>query len=184
MRVPIRLFAYLHSSVVSAYLWIILEKSTRRQLPIGDSTMDLAGRRQLKGQLHTQDHHLTYLASRRSPDGIHCPRIRAMTTIQLSLIFLGLCLWGCATAHSTAGRDFDSAKVSQIVKGKTTADEIITMFGTPYSKHRTQMTRSDGYIPIALPPPTHKSACSEGPTSQRRGIKRISISSSTRTRLL
>ena len=56
--------------------------------------------------------------------------------IRLFAIFLGLCLciYGCATATSTTGRDFDSLKVSQIVKGKTTADEILNMFGPPSGK--------------------------------------------------
>ena len=62
--------------------------------------------------------------------------MKTIKSIQLSLVFLGLCifLWGCATAHSTAGRDFDTSKASQIVKGKTTADELVAMFGKPYSK--------------------------------------------------
>jgi outer membrane protein assembly factor BamE (lipoprotein component of BamABCDE complex) len=62
--------------------------------------------------------------------------MKTIKAITLQIVFLGLCLclWGCATAHSTAGRDFDSTKASQIVNGKTTSDEIVTMFGTPYSK--------------------------------------------------
>jgi outer membrane protein assembly factor BamE (lipoprotein component of BamABCDE complex) len=42
---------------------------------------------------------------------------------------------GCATeTTTTTGRDFDSSKAGQIVKGKTTADEIVAMFGTPSTK--------------------------------------------------
>jgi outer membrane protein assembly factor BamE (lipoprotein component of BamABCDE complex) len=44
------------------------------------------------------------------------------------------CLCGCATSTVTRGKDFDGSKVSQVVKGKTTADEITTMFGSPNSK--------------------------------------------------
>ena len=50
------------------------------------------------------------------------------------LLGLSLCLGGCVTTQYTAGRDFDDTKASQIVKHKTTEDEIIAMFGTPYSK--------------------------------------------------
>ncbi len=66
----------------------------------------------------------------------HNKNMKTNKKILLPIVFLGLCLclWGCATAQSTAGRDFDSSKVSQIVKGKTTSDEIFAMFGTPYSK--------------------------------------------------
>jgi outer membrane protein assembly factor BamE (lipoprotein component of BamABCDE complex) len=35
---------------------------------------------------------------------------------------------------TTTGKDFDSSKVKQIVKGRTTAEEIVAMFGTPYTK--------------------------------------------------
>jgi outer membrane protein assembly factor BamE (lipoprotein component of BamABCDE complex) len=55
--------------------------------------------------------------------------------LQLAIFSACLCLWGCATeTTTTTGKDFDSSKVSQIVKGKTTADEIVAMFGTPYTK--------------------------------------------------
>ena len=56
--------------------------------------------------------------------------------LHLPVVLLGLALYlcGCATANSTAGRDFDSSKVSQIVKGITRADEILAVFGTPGSK--------------------------------------------------
>ncbi len=46
------------------------------------------------------------------------------------LVILLLVLLGC----STAGRDFDSTKVSHIVKGKTTASELVKMFGAHHSK--------------------------------------------------
>jgi hypothetical protein len=52
----------------------------------------------------------------------------------LSILFVSFALFGCATAHSTAGRDFDTYKVNQIVKGQTTSDDIVAMFGTPQSK--------------------------------------------------
>jgi outer membrane protein assembly factor BamE (lipoprotein component of BamABCDE complex) len=52
----------------------------------------------------------------------------------LAVLCISAALLGCATAHSTAGRDFDDSKVSLIVKGKTTTADLIAMFGQPYSK--------------------------------------------------
>jgi outer membrane protein assembly factor BamE (lipoprotein component of BamABCDE complex) len=62
--------------------------------------------------------------------------MKTIKAIRLQIAALVLCLgiWGCATAESTGGRDFDSSQVSQIVKGKTTSDEILKMFGTPNEK--------------------------------------------------
>lgn len=54
--------------------------------------------------------------------------------LSILLVTLCCCLWGCATATSTSGRDFDSSKVSRVVKGTTTADEISTWFGRPTTK--------------------------------------------------
>jgi outer membrane protein assembly factor BamE (lipoprotein component of BamABCDE complex) len=56
-----------------------------------------------------------------------------------SLLLLGLAcalalFTGCATATFVTGRDFDSSKVSQITKGKTTAAELTAWVGVPYSK--------------------------------------------------
>ena len=45
----------------------------------------------------------------------------------LLLMLPALLLAGCATS----GRDFDSAKVSQIKKGETTEQQLVTMFGEP-----------------------------------------------------
>jgi hypothetical protein len=50
-----------------------------------------------------------------------------------TLLALGLCLWGCAS-HVTKGNDFDSSTVDKIVNGKTTADELINLFGAPQEK--------------------------------------------------
>ncbi len=41
---------------------------------------------------------------------------------------------GCATSNVTAGRDFSSANVAKIVKGKTTVEEMTQMFGQPFTK--------------------------------------------------
>jgi len=44
-------------------------------------------------------------------------------------------LAGCTFPSAyTVGRDFDSSLVKQIVKGKTTGSELITMFGQPVTK--------------------------------------------------
>lgn len=50
------------------------------------------------------------------------------------MVFALALLAGCATATSTYGTDFSSDNVSKIVKGKTTAADLITLFGQPYSK--------------------------------------------------
>jgi hypothetical protein len=52
----------------------------------------------------------------------------------LPTLCLTVALLGCATAHSTAGRDFDTQKASQIVKGTTTSGEVVALFGEPYSR--------------------------------------------------
>jgi hypothetical protein len=59
------------------------------------------------------------------------------------LVFRGLgaaqegkipCNFSVVCLNSPAGKDFDATKVSQIVKGKTTSNDLLAMFGTPYSK--------------------------------------------------
>jgi hypothetical protein len=46
-----------------------------------------------------------------------------------------VCIWGCAHVTNTSdGRDFETSEVRGIVKGKTTANEIIAKFGEPYAK--------------------------------------------------
>ena len=54
--------------------------------------------------------------------------------IALSLVATSLS--GCATSSGgySVGRDFNSSAVSQIVKGETTKDDIVRMFGEPFSK--------------------------------------------------
>jgi outer membrane protein assembly factor BamE (lipoprotein component of BamABCDE complex) len=54
---------------------------------------------------------------------------------RLSILTLALCLWACGTGYlKGAGRDFDPAEIRQIVKGTTTQDQIVAMFGVPFSK--------------------------------------------------
>jgi outer membrane protein assembly factor BamE (lipoprotein component of BamABCDE complex) len=63
--------------------------------------------------------------------------MKTLTSIQLPIIFFGLCFCflGCATVNTTpTGKSFNSAKVKQIIKEKTTADEIVSMFGAPFTK--------------------------------------------------
>ena len=54
----------------------------------------------------------------------------------------GLCLLlgACATSHYTAGRDFPSASVASITKGKTTTAELKALFGEPYMKSAVSET--------------------------------------------
>ncbi|AZC76053.1 hypothetical protein C4K31_3150 [Pseudomonas chlororaphis subsp. piscium] len=55
---------------------------------------------------------------------------------------IGMCfvLGGCATSHYTAGRDFSSANVASITKGKTTTAELKSLFGEPYTKNSVSET--------------------------------------------
>lgn len=53
------------------------------------------------------------------------------------IIFVGVLMLvagGCATSTYTFGRDFAMENVNKIVKGKTTASDLVQMFGEPYSK--------------------------------------------------
>lgn len=49
-------------------------------------------------------------------------------------LVLTLMLSGCATSHYTSGRDFPSANVPSIIKGKTTANDLKMLFGEPFAK--------------------------------------------------
>jgi outer membrane protein assembly factor BamE (lipoprotein component of BamABCDE complex) len=62
--------------------------------------------------------------------------MKAIDKIHVAILLFAACLSisACATSTSTSGRDFESAKVAQIVKGKTTTGEILAMFGTPQTK--------------------------------------------------
>lgn len=55
---------------------------------------------------------------------------------------VGMCFWlgACATSHYTAGRDFSSAGVASITKGKTTTTELKALFGEPYTKSAVSET--------------------------------------------
>jgi outer membrane protein assembly factor BamE (lipoprotein component of BamABCDE complex) len=56
-----------------------------------------------------------------------------MKKIAASLV-IALLLNGCATSHYTSGKDFPSANVPSIVKGKTTTNELEALFGQPFAK--------------------------------------------------
>src|SRR5438132_12856241 len=45
-----------------------------------------------------------------------------------------LCAVGCVTATHHSGRQIDDMKVHQIVKGQTTVDDVIAMFGAPQAQ--------------------------------------------------
>ncbi|MBV7513649.1 hypothetical protein [Pseudomonas sp. PDM25] len=49
-------------------------------------------------------------------------------------LFVAFTLNGCATSHYTSGRDFPTENVPSIVKGKTTASNLKTLFGEPFAK--------------------------------------------------
>jgi outer membrane protein assembly factor BamE (lipoprotein component of BamABCDE complex) len=57
-------------------------------------------------------------------------KFRLITMVSLVVLSLS----GCATTSYSVGKNFSSTNVSQIIKGKTTSEEIFTLFGEPYSK--------------------------------------------------
>jgi outer membrane protein assembly factor BamE (lipoprotein component of BamABCDE complex) len=57
-------------------------------------------------------------------------KFRLITMVSLVVLSLS----GCATSSYSVGKNFYSTNVSQIIKGKTTGEEIVTLFGEPYSK--------------------------------------------------
>ncbi|WP_404340296.1 hypothetical protein [Pseudoalteromonas mariniglutinosa] len=57
-------------------------------------------------------------------------KLRIITIVSLVVLSLS----GCATSSYTVGKNFASENVSQIVKGKTTSEEMIALFG---EKNRT-----------------------------------------------
>ena len=52
-----------------------------------------------------------------------------------------LFLIGCVSVPIQQGSDFDETKVSQIVKGQTTTEEIVSWFGQPFSKNTLSETQ-------------------------------------------
>ena len=52
-----------------------------------------------------------------------------------------LSLSGCATSTYSVGKNFASENVPQIVKGKTTSEDLISLLGEPYTK--TVLSASD-----------------------------------------
>lgn len=58
----------------------------------------------------------------------------------VSIIVAAALVGGCATASFSYGRDFNSANVSKIVKGKTTATELQQLEGDPFTKTRVSDT--------------------------------------------
>ena len=65
----------------------------------------------------------------------------------MNQFFLAACmcfaLTGCATSNYTVGRDFSSASVAQIQKGKTTTSEVVALFGEPFAKSAVSETEAD-----------------------------------------
>ncbi len=54
--------------------------------------------------------------------------------IYFLILGLAFSLAGCATASYSVGKDFSSSDVQKIVKGETTSQELITLFGEPFTK--------------------------------------------------
>ncbi|MCD8554125.1 outer membrane protein assembly factor BamE [Seleniivibrio sp.] len=52
------------------------------------------------------------------------------------VIVLMTTIFGCVSMSSQSGNDFDVSAVNQIKQNQTTKSEILSIFGTPYSKSR------------------------------------------------
>lgn len=59
---------------------------------------------------------------------------QTMRRILLVIALIPLLLWGCATATSTTGSDFNSSVVPHIHEGVTTTTQLLRWLGEPYSK--------------------------------------------------
>lgn len=55
-------------------------------------------------------------------------------TYILYFLCFALAAVGCATTNYSVGRDFDSSAVASIERGTTTATELISMLGEPFTK--------------------------------------------------
>lgn len=56
------------------------------------------------------------------------------TLRRLTCVVMYVLLAGCASASYSVGKDFDESKIILIDKGKTTSQEILGLFGEPFSK--------------------------------------------------
>lgn len=63
-----------------------------------------------------------------------------LSTIAM-LPLLILLVTGCATSSYSVGKDFASENISQVIKGKTTSEELTALLGEPYTK--TVLSASD-----------------------------------------
>ncbi|MGA9855561.1 MAG: hypothetical protein WBR29_09825 [Gammaproteobacteria bacterium] len=61
--------------------------------------------------------------------------MKGLVALFVSGIFTLTLLAVCATTASLYGRDFSDANVSKIVKGKTTAAQLVELFGEPFQKN-------------------------------------------------
>jgi len=72
--------------------------------------------------------------------------------------FILVLLMSCATGSSSiiTGKDFDATHVDKVQKGKTTKNELLTLYGQPYGKSVQGSTevwtymymRSEGYASV------------------------------------
>lgn len=60
----------------------------------------------------------------------------------LTIAIIPLLLWGCVTANSVKGSDFNSAVVSRIKKGVTATPQILRWLGEPYNKKPVSATEA------------------------------------------
>lgn len=60
--------------------------------------------------------------------------MRGKSNICFALISALVLCAGCASSSFSVGRPFDETGVTKIVKGKTTAAELLALFGEPFTK--------------------------------------------------
>jgi len=54
--------------------------------------------------------------------------------IKLFIVFVIFTFVSCASSTFVSGTDFDLSKADKIIKGKSTKEEVISLFGQPFNK--------------------------------------------------
>jgi hypothetical protein len=65
-----------------------------------------------------------------------------MRLILLTIAFIPLLLWGCATATHVTGSEFSSSVPTRIQKGVTTTSQILHWLGEPFHKEPVSVTET------------------------------------------
>jgi hypothetical protein len=65
---------------------------------------------------------------------------KTMRLILLTIAFIPLLLWGCATATHVTGSEFSSSVPTRIQKGVTTTSQILHWLGEPFDRKQASAT--------------------------------------------